>query len=229
MLRAAVMGAIALLAIAGLAAPAGHPGARRPRVLVLMTVAPQLAVDVGFALSVSATAALVRHRAGLVATAGRRVAGRSRWPTRSRVAVAAQLVTAPLIAGISGSVSLVAVAANLVVAPVIPPITVLGTAAAALCACAGRRAAQLLIRFTGPELWWLLRVARWAAGVPGATVPVPAGVAGCAASSASAALQRYLAVAVAVASRQHCVAAAGLPGRVGDRGHCRCGRDTIVG
>jgi len=32
-----------------------------------------------------------------------------------------------------------------------------------------------LIRFTGPELWWLLNVARWAAGIPGATVPVPTG------------------------------------------------------
>ena len=59
----------------------------------------------------------------------------------------------------------------------IAPITVLGSAAAALCVFwpAG---AQLLIRFTGPELWWVLRVAQWPAGVPGATVPVPAGVPG---------------------------------------------------
>jgi competence protein ComEC len=38
--------------------------------------------------------------------------------------------------------------------------------------------AQLLIRFTGPELWWVLTVAHWVAGVPGAGVPVPAGIAG---------------------------------------------------
>ena len=59
----------------------------------------------------------------------------------------------------------------------IAPITVLGTAAAVLAVCwpAG---AQLLIRFTGPEVWWVLRVAHWAAGVPGASVPVPSGVAG---------------------------------------------------
>ena len=49
------------------------------------------------------------------------------------VAVAAQLVTAPLVAGISGTLSVVAVVANLAVAPVIAPITVIGTAAAALC------------------------------------------------------------------------------------------------
>jgi competence protein ComEC len=35
-----------------------------------------------------------------------------------------------------------------------------------------------LIRFTGPELWWLLRVARWAAGVPGAFIGVPSGLLG---------------------------------------------------
>jgi competence protein ComEC len=35
-----------------------------------------------------------------------------------------------------------------------------------------------LIRFTGPELWWVLSVARWAAGMPGATVSVPAGMPG---------------------------------------------------
>ena len=65
-------------------------------------------------------------------------------------------------------------AANLAVAAVIAPITVIGTAAAALSALwpAG---AQLLIRFTGPELWWLLNVAHWAAGIPGASMPVPAG------------------------------------------------------
>ena len=93
------------------------------------------------------------------------------------VAGAAQVVTAPLVAAISGRFSLVAVVANLVVAPVIAPITVLGTAAAVLAVCwpAG---AQLLIRFTGPEVWWVLRVAHWAAGVPGASVPVPSGVAG---------------------------------------------------
>ncbi|HET6735103.1 ComEC/Rec2 family competence protein, partial [Mycobacterium sp.] len=93
------------------------------------------------------------------------------------VAVAAQLVTAPLVAGISGTFSVVSIAANLAVAPVIPPITVVGTAAAALCPL-WPSGAELLIRFTGPELWWLLRVAHWAAGVTGASIPVPSGLPG---------------------------------------------------
>jgi competence protein ComEC len=54
---------------------------------------------------------------------------------------------------------------------------VLGSAAAALCLF-WRAGAQLLIRFTGPELWWLLRIAHTAAGVPGASVPVPSGLSG---------------------------------------------------
>ncbi|HSS26240.1 MAG TPA: ComEC/Rec2 family competence protein, partial [Mycobacterium sp.] len=137
---------------------------------------PQLAVDVGFALSVLATAALVV----IAPVWSRRLAARG-WPKpladALAVAWAAHVVTAPLVAGISGRLSLVAAVANLAVAAVIAPITVLGSAAAVLCLLwpAG---AQLLIRFTGPELWWVLSVAQWAAGVPAATVPVPSGTAG---------------------------------------------------
>lgn len=174
-LRAAVMGAITLLAVLSHRRRQALP-ALSATVIALMIGAPHLAVDVGFALSASATAALVV----LAPAWSRRLTGRG-WPKpladAVSVALAAQLVTAPLVAGISGSVSLVAVVANLAVAPVIPPITVIGTAAAALCALwpAG---AELLIRFTGPEVWWLLSVARWAAEMPAASVPVPSGVAG---------------------------------------------------
>lgn len=87
------------------------------------------------------------------------------------------MVTAPLIAGISGRVSLVSAAANLAVEVLIAPITVLGSAAGALCLF-WPGGAQLLIRFTAPELWWLLRIAHWAASVPGASVPVPSGISG---------------------------------------------------
>jgi len=142
----------------------------------LLAVAPHLAVDVGFALSVLATAALV-----VIAPVFSRYLVRRGCPKplsdAVAVACAAHVVTAPLVAGISGRVSLVAVGANLAVAPVIAPITVLGSAAA-VASVLWRAGAQLLIRFTGPELWWVLSVARWAAGVPAATVPVPAGMPG---------------------------------------------------
>lgn len=174
-LRAAVMGAVAL---------AGMLASRRRQavpalcatVLVLLAVAPQLAVDAGFALSVLATAALI-----VIAPAWSRrlVARRFPKPLADALAVAcaAQVVTAPLVAGISGRFSVVAAGANIAAAPVIAPITVLGTAAATLCLF-WPGGAQALIRFTGPELWWVRRAARWAAGMPAATLPVPPGAAG---------------------------------------------------
>ena len=174
-LRAAVMGAITLLAVLTHRRRQALP-ALAGAVVVLMVGAPELAVDVGFALSVSATAGLVLIAPGW----SRRLIARG-WPRpladAVSVAVAAQVVTAPLVAGVSGSVSLVGVAANLLVAPVVPPITLIGTAAAVLCPLwpAG---AQLLIRFTGPEVWWLTTVAHWAAAMPAAAIPVPSGLAG---------------------------------------------------
>ncbi len=174
-LRAAVMGGITLLAVASHRRRQAIP-ALSATVLALMIASPELAVDVGFALSVSATAALVV----IAPVWSRRLVGRG-WPKPLAdavcVAVAAQLVTAPLVAGISGTFSIVSVAANLAVAALIPPITVVGSAAAALCPL-WPSGAQLLIRFTGPELWWLLRVAHWAAAVPGASLSVPSGLLG---------------------------------------------------
>jgi len=102
-------------------------------------------------------------------------------------------------------VSLVSAAANLAVEVLIAPITVLGSAAGALCLFwpAG---AQLLIRFTGPELWWLLRIAHWAASVPAASVPVPSGISGVVAVGATGLLAvllwrwRWFRAAMAVAA-----------------------------
>ncbi|RDH80218.1 ComEC/Rec2 family competence protein [Mycolicibacterium moriokaense] len=174
-LRAAVMAAITLLAVLTHRRRQAIP-ALSAAVIALLVASPELAVDVGFALSVSATAALVV----IAPSWSRRLVAR-RWPKpladAVSVAAAAQLVTAPLVAGISGTFSVVAVVANLAAAVVVAPITIVGTAAAALSVWwpAG---AGLLIRFTGPEVWWLLNVARLAAGLPGAALSVPSGVAG---------------------------------------------------
>lgn len=174
-LRASVMGAIGLLAMLSARRHQAIP-VLAATVIVLLLLAPHLAVDVGFALSVSATTALVL----LAPVWSARLVARG-WPKAladaACIAAAAQLVTAPLIAAVSGRLSLVAILANLLAGAVIAPITVLGTAAAALCPLLPG-AAGLLIRFTGPELWWLLAVARRAAALPGAAVVVPSGWAG---------------------------------------------------
>lgn len=184
-LRAAVMGAIALLGVLSARSRQAVPSLAAS-VLVLLALAPHLAVDIGFALSVVATGALV-----LIAPVwSARLVARG-WPRPLAAAVsvawAANLVTAPLIAAISGRLSLVSTVANLAVAALVAPITVLGSAAAVLCGWCPV-GAQLLIRFTGPELWWVCRVAHWTGGMPAATVPVPAGVVGVAAVGAAAVL-----------------------------------------
>lgn len=184
-LRAAVMGAVALLGVLSARSRQAVPSLAAS-VLVLLALAPHLAVDVGFALSVVATAALV-----LIAPVWTsRLVARG-WPRPIAAALcvawAANLVTAPLIAGISGRLSLVSAAANLAVAALVAPITVLGSAAAVLCVW-WPTGADLLIRFTGPELWWVCRVAQWAGAVPAATVAVPAGAAGVAGVSVGAVL-----------------------------------------
>lgn len=174
-LRAAVMGGIALGAMLSSRRRQAIP-ALSATVLMLLAVAPQLAVDLGFALSVIATAALVVIAPGW---SGRMVARGCPKPLADAIAVAAaaQLVTAPLVAAMSGRFSVVAVVANLAVAVVIAPITVLGSAAAVLV-IPWPAAAQVLIRFTGPEVWWVVHTAHFAAGVPAATLPVPPGVPG---------------------------------------------------
>ena len=215
-LRAAVMAAIGLMAVLS--------GRRRQAVpvlagavIALMVIAPQLAVDLGFALSVSATAALVV----LAPVWSARLVGRG-WPKALAdalcVALAAQLVTAPLIAAISGQFSLVSVLANLSVAAVIPPITVLGTAAAALV-CLWPPVAGLLIRFTGPEVWWLSHVAHAAGRLPGAAVPVPSGWAGfatvAALTAAAVVLWRARWFRLAAGGAVLCVTAWSVSGLVG--------------
>ncbi len=171
-LRAAVMGAIALVAVLSARRRQAIP-ILAATVLAVLLCAPRLAVDAGFALSVSATAALVV----LAPVWSARLTARG-WPKpladAVSIALAAHLVTAPLIAAISGKLSMISVLANLTVAIAIPPITVLGTAAAAVGGL-WPGAAGVLVRFTGPELWWLLRVAHAAAAVPGAAISVPSG------------------------------------------------------
>ncbi|MHC1561489.1 ComEC/Rec2 family competence protein [Actinomycetospora sp. C-140] len=174
-LRAAVMGGITVLALA--------VGRRRSvvpalcaAVIVLLLVDPGLATDPGFALSVLATGALVLLAPGVVARL--RARGLPVGIAEAlAVPVAAHVVTAPVIAGLSGEVSLVAVVANLLAAPVIAPVTVLGVLAAAV-APGWTAGAHALVWLAGPGVSWLVWVARRCAAVPGATFAWPGGVAG---------------------------------------------------
>jgi competence protein ComEC len=171
-LRAGVMGAVGLLALAIGRERAALP-ALGTAVVLLVLWDPAMAVSFGFALSVLATAGLV-----LIAP---------RWADRLAargvprglaealaVPAAAHLVTAPVVAGMAGQVSLISVLANLLAAPVVAPATVLGVLAA-LVAPVWPWLAEVLVRFAGPEVDWLILVARQASRVPGAAIDWPAG------------------------------------------------------
>lgn len=161
-LRAAVMGAIGLLAMS-------HDGRHRAlralggATLVLLLVDPGLARSIGFALSVLATVGIL-----LLAPAWRDALGRwlPRWLAEAiAVPAAAQLACTPLIAAISGQVSLVAVLANLLAEPAVGPATVLGLLGGVLALIyvpLGRLVAW-------PASWsvgWILLVAHRCAALP---------------------------------------------------------------
>ncbi|MPY81205.1 MAG: DNA internalization-related competence protein ComEC/Rec2 [Actinophytocola sp.] len=171
-LRAGVMGAVGLLALA-----LGRNRSALPALAfsvgVLVLADPAMAVSVGFALSVVATAALVLLAPRWVAAARRRgvPAGVAEGIA---VPLAAFVATAPIIAGTSGEISMVTVAANVLAAPVVAPATVLGVVAA-VCATAVPVLAEAAVWLAGPAVSWLVVVAREAASVPGAVVGWPDG------------------------------------------------------
>ncbi|OZM74620.1 competence protein ComEC [Amycolatopsis antarctica] len=171
-LRAGVMGAIALLALA-----LGRHGSALPAlacaVIGLVLWDPAMAVSFGFALSVIATGALV-----LVAPRWSEMLARKGIPPGFAeglaVPLAAFVATAPVIAGMAGEISLVAVAANVLAAPVVAPATIFGVLAAALAPW-WPGAAEVLVHAAAPEAEWLIFVAREAAGLPWAVLPWPSG------------------------------------------------------
>ncbi|WP_091090034.1 ComEC/Rec2 family competence protein [Micromonospora nigra] len=190
--RAATMGAIGLVALASGRSRAAVP-ALAAGVGILVLVDPELAGDAGFALSVLATGGLLL------------LAPRWRDALRERgvpagvaealaVPAAAQLACAPVVAGISGTVSLVAVPANLLVVPAIAPATILGVLAAVVSPLwpAG---AEFLAWLGSWPAWWLVTVARHGARLPGGNLPWPGGVPG-------ALLLTGLTVALLVAARR---------------------------
>jgi len=124
-LRAAAMGTVALI---GLGTGARRHGIRALGIgiLGLLLVDPWLARSWGFALSVVATAGIL-----LLVPPWRDALVRwlPRWAAEAvAVPLAAQIACTPLVAALSGQVSLVAVFANVLAAPLVAPATVLGLA-----------------------------------------------------------------------------------------------------
>lgn len=174
-LRAAVMGAITLLALGTGRARQAIP-ALAGAVLLLCALDPGLARDLGFALSVAATAGII-----VVAGSWGEKLGNHGWPaflaTATAVCAAAGLFTAPVLLLIVDRVSLISLPANLLVVPVVAAVTVLGLAAA-LVAPVWPWLAEVLLRACDLPLRWMVWVAERSARTPGAVLPWPGGVGG---------------------------------------------------
>jgi competence protein ComEC len=174
-LRAAVMGAIGLLAL-GLGRPRAAVPALGCAVTVLVVADPELAGDPGFALSVLATAGLL-----LVAPGWRDGLRRRGVPAgvaeALAVPAAAQLACTPVVAALSGTVSVVAVPANLLAVPAVAPATVLGVAGAVLSPVSPTASGFLVWLASWPARW-LVAVAHQGAALPAGTLPWPGGAVG---------------------------------------------------
>lgn len=138
--RAAVMGGMALLAMA-----AGRRAAALPAlsvaVLVLVVMNPFLARSVGFVLSVCATAAILL----LTPSWTKRLAERVPLPVATAIAVpaAAQLACTPVLVLVFGQLTPYAIPANLVAAFAVVPATVLGVTTALVAALSPSAAAPI--------------------------------------------------------------------------------------
>jgi competence protein ComEC len=192
--RAAVMGAVGLLGLL-----AGRPARSVPAlacaVVVLLVVDPWLARDLGFVLSVVATAGIALLAAPLARrwSAGEGAARWARRPPARRspvvdarpgpvttalaVPVAAQAVCAPVVLLLSPTVPVYAVLANVAVAPAVPLATV-GGLLAALVAPWWPEGAQACAQVAGAGCWWIAGVARTATALPCAQLAWATGVAG---------------------------------------------------
>ena len=170
-LRAAVMGAIGLLALASGRTRAALP-ALAATVTGLLLYDPALARSAGFALSALATLGLL-----LVAPTWRDHL-RRRLPAglaeALAVPAAAQVACAPVIAALSAQVSLVSVPANLLAVPAVAAATLVGVLAA-LVSPVSPPAAAVLARVAGLPTAWLVLVAQHGAAVPNGVLPWPGG------------------------------------------------------
>ncbi|WP_426245290.1 ComEC/Rec2 family competence protein [Nocardioides sp. LHG3406-4] len=170
-LRAAVMGAVGLVAMGSNGREQGSR-ALGVAVVLLLLVDPWLATTAGFALSVLATAGI------LFLAPGWRDAlscWLPRWLAAAiAIPAAAQAACTPVVAALSGQVSLVAVLANLLAAPAIGPATVLGLAGG-LLALVWLPLGQVV---AAPAAWcvgWIVVVARRGAALPTAALDWGAG------------------------------------------------------
>ena len=172
--RAVAMGGVVVLALV-LGRPAAAIPALAAAVTVLVLADPWIAREVGFALSVCATAGLVLGAGPLSTVLQRRLP--PLLATVLAVPLAAQLACLPVLVLVDPGLATYGVLANALVTPVIPPVTVLALLAALLSTWWPSGAHGLLWIAQGGT-WWVDVVARRGAALPLARLPWPPGLRG---------------------------------------------------
>jgi competence protein ComEC len=174
-LRAAAMGLVALAAMTSARGQRRAVRSLSVAVIALLLLDTSLARSAGFALSVLATAGIVLlgpgWRDALAAWLPVRVAEAISCP------LAAQLACTPVVAWLSGQVSMVAVAANLFAGPAVGPATIIGFGAAGI-ALLSADLARLAGWLASWPARWIILIAENGADLPGATNHWPATVLG---------------------------------------------------
>ena len=173
-LRAALMGAVAVASLAG-----GRTGRGLSflclAVIGLLLADPGLGSSFGFLLSVLATLGII--------ILGRRLmdwtpASIPRWAAAAvAVPLSAQLLCGPVTVVLQPQFSTYSLLANVLAAPLVAPVTLLGTAAVPLVVPVPW-AGTVLIAVAGTFSAGVAATARWAAQLPGAALPWPEGVPG---------------------------------------------------
>ncbi|MBT2551891.1 ComEC/Rec2 family competence protein [Arthrobacter sp. ISL-5] len=170
-LRASLMGAIALASLAG-----GRAGRGLSflclAVIALLLSGPALGTSFGFLLSVLATLGII--------VLGRRIMdwippAVPRWAVAGMaVPLSAQLLCGPVIVVLQPQFATYSLLANMLVAPLVAPVTILGTAAVPLVPLLPWLATAL-IGVAGLFAAGVAGIARFTAGLPGAAPPWPEG------------------------------------------------------
>ncbi|MDR6556694.1 competence protein ComEC [Arthrobacter pascens] len=170
-LRASLMGAIALASLAG-----GRGGRGLSflclAVIGLLLIDPGLGTSFGFLLSVLATLGIIVLGRQIVSWIPRVI---PRWIAAAfAVPLSAQLLCGPVIVLLQPQFATYSLLANLLAAPLVAPVTILGTAAVPLVPLLPWLAAPL-ISAAGLFAAGVAGVARFMAGLPGAAPPWPEG------------------------------------------------------
>jgi competence protein ComEC len=173
-LRAAVMGGLALVGLLTARSRAATP-ALAVAVVLLLAHDPWLARSYGFALSVLATAGLLLFARPWSRALGRWLPG----PVALALAVpaAAQVACGPVLVLLAGRISLVALPANLLCEPLVAPATVLGLTAA-LVSPASPGLAAVIAHVAGWPCAMIAWTARELAALPLGQLPWPGGAVG---------------------------------------------------